>query len=133
MATYRKVSRLIPLAERAASITAVVDNDEIDIVDVLGRPARGVKIIPDDPSDSISLRFNNKIRIPAVSNDRDSRIHRDIPGDAVTKVSEGEHHSEYTVTGESAYYVMEGLVVSFIQISNITFGAGGSAISIEVW
>jgi hypothetical protein len=133
MATFSKVSRLIRSAERSALITDVVDDDQIDIESILGRPARGVKIIPDDASDTITLRLNNKIRIPAMGDNRDSLVYRDIPSDAASVVSKGSHQSVFTITGDTVYYIQEGLSVSFIEIASLTFGAGGTSISIEVW
>lgn len=129
MATYSRVSRLIPSAQRSARITNVVAGDEIDVTDILGRSARQIKIVPDDSSDSIDFRLNNRIKFHP-----GRTVHgQPSTGFETTVVSEGSHHPLYNATGDTEYLTDEGLRVDYIQIDAITFGAGGSAIEIIVW
>lgn len=133
MATYRKVSRLIPSAERHQVITDVVAGDEIDLVDVLGRPARRLKIVPDDETDSIDIRLNNRVKIKEYYQGTGWPENGHAKPTTVYVVSEGEQHPLYSLTGDTEYLTEEELKISFIQIDDITFGSGGTAITIYCW
>lgn len=133
MATYRKVSRLIPSGERHQVITDVVAGDEIDLVDVLGRPARRLKIVPDDATDSIDIRLNNRVKIKQYYQGSGWPENGYAKPETVYVVSEGEQHPLYTLTGDEQYLTEEELKISFIQIDDITFGSGGTSITIYCW
>ncbi len=131
MATYKKVSRSIPTAQRHQAITEVEAGDEIDIVDVLGRPARGMQIVPEADTDVITLRLNNKIRMTSKYVDEGQYTFQGIDSPAsTTVVSKGEHHPLYTLSGEEQYLTQDGLQISFVQIEDIT---GNDTCSLYVW
>lgn len=133
MATFRKVSRHVPSSQRSTSITDVVEGDEIDVEAILGRPAQGVKIVPFNESDSISVRLNNRIKIPTFYPKSGYAEEGQKKPDTVVVVSAGEHFPVYEMTGAEAYYTETGLRVSFIQIVDITFAGTSGAVEIEVW
>ncbi len=134
MATYSKVSVLTPSGERHQTITAVVAGDEIDVKSILGRTAQGIKIVPHDSSDEISIRLNNKVTIPTyyqgLKGTPEGGFQRPT---SVSFVSKGSQHPLYTLVDQSEYVLQENLKISFIQVEDITFGAGGTEISIYVW
>jgi|SaaInlStandDraft_4_1057021.scaffolds.fasta_scaffold61211_2 hypothetical protein len=131
-ATYYKVLSSIPSLERSAEITAIVQGDQINIKDdILGRPARGFKIIPDDSTDSITYRLNNRIEIV-----KKGPFHGTVKSGAFesTEVWQtGYGVPQYTETGAAVYESVEGLQISSIEFPTIVFGAGGVAITMIVW
>jgi len=132
MATYRRASRLVPSAQRHTVVTEVEAGDQINFVDILGRPARRIKIVPDDATDEITIRVNNRVRIPQRGEDDNSDVFREIPN-SVYVVSDGAQHPAYVLTGDTSYYTEEELRVSFVSIIDITFGSGGTSITIYAW
>jgi hypothetical protein len=141
MARYRKVSRLVPSAQRSTSITAISAGDQIDVSSILGRPARGIKFIPGYADDVIEVRLNNrrKLQVP-YRNTGAQGLTSDFasafadPSSEVEIVSAGAHYPTYTMTGSESYYSEDGLAVDYIDIVDLT--AGGSpviALQIEVW
>lgn len=132
-ATFRNVPRSVPSSQRRVRITNVVEGDNIDLVSILGRPARRIKITPAASSDNIVLRFNNKLRIPAVQTKPGYGLTSDVPGEAQTVISNGSQYSTQTFTGSSSYYSEEGMSLSHITVFDITYGSGGSSITIEAW
>lgn len=133
MATYRKVSRHVPSSQRSASITDVQEGDQIDVYEILGRPARGIKIVPFSDADQIDIRLNNKLKMPTYY-PRSGWPEAGQPKPAtVTVVSAGEHFPVYEMTGAESYYTEDGLYVSFIEIVTITFAGSSGPVEIEVW
>jgi len=110
----------VPSAQRTNVITDVEAGDLIDIVDVLGRPAHRVKIVPDADTDVIEIRLNNRVRIPQYYNHPGTGMHGQKKPESITVVSAGSHHPTYSLTGADQYYTEENVVVSFIEIVDIT-------------
>lgn len=135
MATFRKVSRLVPSSQRSTSITDVEAGDQIDVKAILGRPARQIKIVPGDSSDLIEVRLNNRVVIPTYYDRHKTTQPTHLRAtENVEFVSAGAHYPVYEMTGSDAYYTEEGLAISFIEIVDITFGGSpATAPEIEVW
>ncbi len=133
MATFRKVSRHVPSSQRSASITNVTEGDQIDVYEILGRPARGVKIVPFADTDQISIRLNNKLKMPTYYPKSGWGEAGQQRPETVVVVSAGEHFPVYEMTGADAYYTEENLHVSFIEIVTITFAGTSGPVEIEVW
>jgi hypothetical protein len=129
--TYEKVPREIPSPERSSLITFTASGDRVDLTEVLGRSARGFKIIPDDATDSLTYRLNNRIVVEKVGEYR-----------GTVKISAAETFElwqsgfgvpEYTETGATVYESVDGLPISSIEFVTIVYGAGGASISMVVW
>src|SRR5690349_11618040 len=116
MATYRKVSRLVPSFERTAQITDVAPGDRIDIKDILGRPARQIKIIPFNSADIIHIRLNNKLTIERPYGKSGNPEAGENQPNPVVIVSTGEQFPVYELSGEAVYYTEDGVFTSFIEI-----------------
>lgn len=133
-ATYRKVSRLIPSAERHQTITSVVAGDRVDIKAILGRPAKRLKIVPAASANVIQIRLNNKITIPSYYQTGSFYPNSGLESpNAVEVVSSGAQHPVYTLTGQSEYFTEENLSISYIDIEAITFTGGGTSITLYCW
>ncbi len=133
MATFRKVSRHVPSSQRSASITDVEEGDQIDVSEILGRPARGIKIVPFSDTDQINIRLNNKLKMPVRYPKSGWGEAGQLKPETVVVVSAGEHFPVYEMTGAEAYYTEEGLFISFIEIVQITFAGTSGPVEIEVW
>ncbi len=122
-ATYARVSRLTPSGQRTGVITDIDASDEIDIVDVLGRSARRIKIVPSGgDSVEIELRINNRIKIPVPTQKLgEALMDHHSPGSVIV-VSKGEEHALYELTGSDQYYTEEGVTVAFVQIESVSAG-----------
>lgn len=129
MATYQKVPRSVPSSQRTTIITEVEAGDRINIEDILGRPARQIKIVPDHSTDQISFKLNNFIRLEP----KDKTAGTAYLQPTVEVWSSGAAFSTFSVSGEDSYLSEEELRVSSIEIVDITFGDGGTAIQIVVW
>lgn len=124
MATYNKSAGGTPSQHRTQRITAVAVGDQIDINEILGRPARGVKFFMSATTDVIEYKINNLIK-------------RLMPGDhAVGEIveiwSQGASHSTFSSTNALEHTSTEGLKVSSIQIDSLTLSVG-TTIDIVVW
>lgn len=135
MATYTKVSRSVPSQERAAVITAVADGDRIDIVDVLGRPARRVIFKMTDSADTVTYKLNHLRRLRPARTPEESFGMADqvwgINGKEVTDWWTSSNASEFTGTGSTQLETAEGLQVSAVEITGLTLSTG-TTITIEV-
>lgn len=128
MATYHKVSRSIPSVERHTVITDVEDGDQLDITDILGRRAQNIRITS-DINTVVSMRINNRIRIPKIEAGLEP-LSRDIPGESAVVVSAGAQHPIYTVDTSVSDTLLDGLHISYIDIVSVYPVA---EVSIEVW
>lgn len=133
MATYRKVSRLVPSSQRTTEITNVDTGDVIDFKEILGRRARRIKISLPNNITSAQFRLNNKIYIEPESRLIGINEHSYSPLPTVEIVSEGAHHPLYTLAGNAEYYTEEGLSISFMQIVDVTTSSGASTVSVTCW
>lgn len=57
MATYTPINRRIPSSQRTAHIASVIPTDELDFRKILGRPARGMKVIAASATDVVEYRL----------------------------------------------------------------------------
>lgn len=131
MATYTRVPRSVPSSQRNTVVTDVVATDEIDVADILGRPARRIKIVPDDSTDEITIRLNNRLRLKTVyQSTMDPFTETPNP---VYVTSHSDTYPAYVLTGGTEYYTEEGLSISYITVEDIVFGGGGSSVTIYVW
>lgn len=129
MATYQKVPRSVPSSQRTTMITAVEAGDRIDIEEILGRPAKQIKILPDDSTDVIEFKLNNLVKLEP----KDRTAGTAYLNPTVEIWSAGAAFTTFSVSGEESYLSEEELRISSIDIIDITFGNGGTAISIVVW
>lgn len=128
-ATFSKFTTLVPSSERSTTITDVEAGDKIDIKSILGRPARQIKIIPDADTDDIEFKLNNLLRLrPKNKLDENQTVQADVE-----IWSGAPQFSTFSVTGESFYLTEEEMNISSIEIVDITFGDGGTSITIVVW
>ena len=127
-ATYTKVPRTVPSGQRSALITAVEVGDQVDVIDVLGRPARGMKMVTTASTDSVSYQLNHKLTLLK----DDDRI-GDVSTYTGTTVEFWASDSTHTFTdvGENIETV-SGLRISSFEITSVTLGSG-STISVVVW
>jgi hypothetical protein len=121
-ATYVKVPTSIPSNRRSARITSVVAGDQINIEEILGRPARGVKIITGTTTDTITFKLNNLVHI----------VKRNEVGvDETIKVwNSGPAYDTFSVTGSTEHVTQEYLLVHAIEIVSLT---GPANIELVVW
>jgi hypothetical protein len=126
MATYKPVSRSVPSAERSTVITDVAAGDTINLIDVLGRPARGLIVSADNSADVVEYRLNNRkvvTVIPPAEQERNAAaIAFGGKEDDVSEVEvweRSEAFPTFTTTGAS-WQTVEGLTISSIDIVSIT-------------
>lgn len=123
MATYFKVSREIPSRERSQLITDVAVGDQIDIVDVLGRSAKGLKFITTATTDQVEYKLNNLRRI---------RQQNKTTADTDISVwTQNNNCPVYTDIGE-VIETQDELRISSIEITALTLSSG-AVIQIVVW
>lgn len=123
MATYEKVSRSIPSPERAAVITSVEAGDRIDLVDVLGRPARTLIFIVGDSTDVIEYKINSLVRTNPTMN------RNETVSDVLLTFGRYGHEQDltwgargdtFTATGNVNLQSIDGLRISSIEILSFT-------------
>jgi len=134
MATYTRVSRLVPDDQRVVQITEVGVGDQLDFVDILGRPARRLIMNTSLDTDTVGYTLNSlrrlrkKRSIGALSSadrmwgvyDEDEILVWSGAGDEF--VSEGE-----------VIETAEGLKISSIEIDSLTLSGGATTITIVAW
>ena len=128
MATYTKVSNLIPSPERSALITDVAAGDVIDCIDILGRPARGVIITTTDSTDSVTYGLNAKKTFLRKREGAAGFISAWMK----TDVSALDPSTQsYTATGLQIQTV-DGLQISTIGFFSLTLSVG-TTVTVTVW
>lgn len=131
---YHKPSRKLPRGQRIASITNIAQGDTVDIQDILGFPARYIKIATPDAGDSLSIRVNNRYTAVAeYTNPAFGEAGSPDPRSAVEITSKGAQHPIFTITGDTTFYLEEGLEVEFFELVTMTPATGTSVISMVVW
>jgi hypothetical protein len=124
MAEYSKVSRSMPSLERTTLITDVAVNDRIDIEEILGRPARGVKFFMTASTDELGFRLNSLKRL---------RKPNESSVDSTVLVwSAGPANAVFTVDGQEVHQTEDALRVSSVEIVSLTLSSG-STIEMVVW
>jgi hypothetical protein len=121
-ATYVSVPRSVPSQERTALITGIVATDVVDVVDVLGRPARGVAFNTTDSTDTVSYRLNNS---PRILKENESSA------DEIVIMPPRTDATVFTSTGLS-FQTVSGLEISSFQITALTLLVG-TTITATVW
>lgn len=123
MATVKRVSTAIPSRERSFLISDVVAGDKIDILYILGRPARTVKFVMGGPSDTVEYRLNNLLRL--------RKFNETVADETVEVWSGSDSFPVYSDSGKEAHVSLEPLEISSLEIVNLTL-AGGTTIEIVV-
>jgi hypothetical protein len=134
MATYTKVSKSVPSSQRAALISAVAEGDQIDIEDVLGRPARKIIFQMTDASDTVTYKINHLRRIRTGRPKGETYSEADqVWGVFGTEVinSWAGHCDVFSGTGAIELETVDGLQISSLEIVSITT-ASPSTITIYV-
>ena len=138
MATYTPVPKSVPSDERSAQITAVAAGDQIDLIDVLGRPARQLQFVMTDSADTIDYTLNSLQRIRNKRTAEESFSKTDqVFGTFGTTVTEvwrtgGEGFPSYQSTGSAVLETTEGLKISSVDIEALSLSSG-STITIIAW
>lgn len=137
MATYTPVPKTVPSAQRSAEITAVAAGDQIDLTDVLGRPARRLQFIMTDAADEIEYKLNNLLRRrsarPAGETfSKTDQIHGTYDTDVVEIWIESDAFPSFTSTGSTVIETADGLNISSVQIDALTLSVG-TTITIICW
>lgn len=131
MATYYKVPVTVPAGHRTSYVTAIAVGDQIPIDYILGRPAKGIKLITGDSADEISYLLNNKFTSPTKADTLRKSVREldTLPHVEIWSAAPG--FSEFTVTGATEHTI-DGLNISAIEITALTL-ASGSTIEMMVW
>jgi len=123
-ATYSPVPRHIHSAQRVQQITNVVVGDRIDIIDVLGRSARGVTFFMTNSTDTVSYRLNSLLRLrQANETSADTEV-------LIWAVS--DEFPAYSASGQTQHTTQDGLRISSVEITALTLSAG-TTITMTVW
>lgn len=131
---YKKPSRKLPRGQRVALITNIAAGDTVDIEDILGFPANYVKIVTPDSGDVLEIRMNNKYVVADnYTNPGFGDYGHVDPRSAETITSKGEQHMVHTLTGDTIFYLEEGLTMSFFELVTMTPNTGTSVIQLVVW
>lgn len=124
MADYTKVPGHVFSSRRTALISNVAVGDQVDVRDVLGRPARGVKFQMTATTDVIDFKLNNLVRI---------RQHNETQADTdVLKWSSGAQHSTYRGAGKIEHVTEDGIQIDSFEIVALTLSSG-VVIDVVVW
>jgi hypothetical protein len=123
MADYEPVATGIVSQQRSQLIINVAVGDQIDIVGILGRPARGCTFFTSSGTDSISFKLNSLRRLV-------KKNYR-CADETVLVWSGDPAFAAYTGTGLTVQ-TEDQLEVSSIEIISLTLFSG-STITISVW
>ena len=136
MATYTPVPKSVPSAQRSAEITAVANGDQIDITDVLGRPAKRIQFIMTDAADTIDYRLNNrKVVRQRVVDSALSDVEKVYGAFGTAEVeiwSGAPGFPSYQSTGSTVLETAQGLNISSVQIDGLSLSTG-TTITIICW
>jgi hypothetical protein len=132
--SYQKPSRKIPRGQRVAHITNIAAADTVDILDILGFPARYVKIVTPDDSDVLEIRINNRYVLADVHNVPAQGEHGSVdPSTAEVITSQGAQHAVHEMTGSTTFYLEEGLEVVFLELVDMTPATATDVIELMAW
>ena len=136
MATYTPVPKSVPSSQRSAEITSVANGDQIDLTDVLGRPARRLQFIMTDAADTIDYTLNSLRKIKVSRSSEDAFTDADqvwgASGGYVEVWSGADGFPSYQSTGSTILETAEGLKISSVQIDGLSLSSG-STITIICW
>lgn len=128
MATYSIVSTAIPSNERTATITAIAAGDQVDVKEILGRPARGIIFHTTASTDEITYILNNKMTLRKKRDDASGHIQAWM---LQTVEFWDSSKPSFTSTGENIQTV-DDLKISSFELVSVTLGTG-AVISATVW
>lgn len=129
MATYTKPFAGQPSYQRIVVITEVAVGDQLDIFDILGRPARYCKIATTDAADSVSYQVNHKRVLkqqsqPSIGTTSGARKEIPVPfWNGAAQV--------FTKTGLSID-LEAGLEIDSLEFTSVTLDTG-STVTVTVW
>lgn len=125
MATFAPFSKSTPSEQRITFISDVSELDQIDLVEVLGRPAKGAKFHMTDAADVITFRLNSLLRLTKF---------KERQANETVKVwgTGGSEGVVFSATGQTVFQTEPGLTISSIEIVSLTLSTG-STIEITVW
>lgn len=124
MATYVKVPRSVPGDQRSAEITDVAAGDQIDLVEILGKPAKRVKFVLTADTDVVDYKINHLRRLLQ---------HNESSADSTILVWSGAAgYPEYIVTGAEEVLSVDGLEIASIEIVAVTLSVG-TTIELVIW
>lgn len=124
MATYFKVPLSVPSFERTALISSVSAGDRIDVVDVLGRPGRGIKFTMTASTDIIDFKLNNLVRL---------QQHNESKADTTVLVwSAAPHYSTFRGENKLEHITENGINIDSFEVVALTLSAG-TTIDVVVW
>ena len=136
-ATYTSVANVHPANARVASITLCEEGDQIDLIDVLGRPARVIQMYLSDPADTIEYRLNSAVRL------RTSREHEislsqseklfGTYGTQTTIIFSGADRYPLMTSQGSIVEIANGLAIHSIEIGAVTQASTSSTFTMVVW
>jgi hypothetical protein len=123
-AIIQKVPTDIASPLRTFLIDSVEAADQINILEVLGRPAKGLSFSTTSTSDVVTYRLNNLIIVKEVNlHGLDTETEKWLSGYGV---------SEFTATGATQIEVQSGVPISSIEIVSLSLSVG-TEIEIVVW
>jgi len=130
MATYTPASRQLPSQRRSVLITVVAAGDQIDFIDALGRPARGVILHVTDVADIVEYKLNNKLQL---QKPRQITPNNSVgPDESVSFWATSSEYPTYSASGAMNMSTPEGLLIGSIEIVSLTL-AVGVTIEITAW
>lgn len=135
MATYTPVPKSVPSAQRSSQITAVAAGDRINLVDVLGRPARRIQFIMTDAADTVDYTLNSLItarKKTAAPLSTVDKVYGSFGTSEIEIWSGAGGHPSYQSTGSTVLETSEGLDVASLQIDALSLSVG-TTITIICW
>lgn len=132
MATYTIVPDHLGPGQQVAKITSVAVGDRINIVEVLGRPARKLLFYTTDSADIVQYRLNN--RQTFLENNRPSFTNNTLTAWGLHGKTESvvwNATDVFTSEGE-IIETGDGLNIASIEITSLTLSTG-TTIEIVVW
>lgn len=116
MATTIRVSSSVPSTQRSFLIPDAAQGDQIDIIGILGRPAKNVTFYMTDAADQIDFRLNNLQRLP--------KFNESAADETVLVWSKGASFPLYSATGATVHTTEDGLDVASLEIQLLTLSSG---------
>jgi len=125
MATWYHDPAIDP-GQRIVNITSVAAGDLLDFHVILGRPAKGFKLVATSTSDTLSYRLNNLTRI---------KTHKKVGSfDSVVAPINflNKQHTAFTETGSLEYTSQDSFQIDNIEITALSLSTG-TTISVVAW
>ena len=124
MATYAPHSGGTPGTHYTHLITEVAVGDQIDITEILGRSARGIKLLMTAAGDVVEYKLNNLLKL---------QKHKKFGFDETVLVwSSAPRFSTFSETGALEHTTEDGIRIASIEIVSLMLSVG-TEIEIVVW